>query len=92
MRRRRPERPLTNADERAIDRRIADHRRASDAEQRRNDEHFHAWVRAERAKLTPADLAQADAAHDASTAQDHADRLERQRHDEARKLERWRSN
>jgi len=91
-RRRRLERPMSRAEERALDRRIAEDNRRYRERQAAEDAAFRAWVLAQRAKFTPEQLAEADAAYEARAAQDRIDRLERERRDEQRKLERWRSN
>jgi len=79
--------PWTNADERAIDRRIADRRRAYEAEERRADQRFRAWVAAELAKLSPEERAANDAhwetqrALEAKARADHAAAEQRRRDD-----------
>jgi hypothetical protein len=60
-RNRRPE-PRTDTDFRALDRRIADQRRRYEAEERRADQRFRAWVADELAKLSPEERAANDAA------------------------------
>jgi len=58
-RNRRPE-PRTDADFRALDRRIADRRRHHEEEDRRADQRLKQWLEAQRAAMTPEQRRAAD--------------------------------